>query len=92
MIQLSSTMPCADNYDSVQADGFIHKNNFSIDQFELLLITLDFKTCVIGNPKVLLCRRSDSMMLIQSNGHFNISKVSSEDDLKRIISEINENL
>lgn len=91
MIQLHDTKPCSDNIDFVQSDGFINQLFFSIEHFETIMSHINFNVFSIGDPKVLICKRSDCLILIQSDGSFNISQVSSKKELLRIIDEIQKN-
>ena len=66
MIQLYDTKPCADHMDSVQAEGVISKEHFSLSYFESLLRQIGFRVFSVGNPLVLICRRPDCLLLVNS--------------------------
>ena len=88
MIQLYDTKPCADHMDSVQAEGVISKEHFSLSYFESLLRQIGFRVFSVGNPLVLICRRPDCLLLVNSDGSFNISEVSSNEKLLQVVDEI----
>ena|SRR3990167_9022521 len=91
MIQLNDIKPCSDNQGSFQLEGFIHDEYFSTTKIESILKRINFKTFSVGNPVVLICRRSDCLLLIYSNGNFTISEVSSKEKTLQIITEIKDN-
>lgn len=88
MIELYDIKPCADYRNTVQAEGQIRQENFSLNDIEQLLRDLNFKVFSLGEPLVLICKSKDCQLLVSSNGSFNISEVSSEEKLFQIIEEI----
>ncbi|MBA3602727.1 MAG: hypothetical protein H0W50_03625 [Parachlamydiaceae bacterium] len=88
MIQLFDLKPCSDYPDAVQAEGLISCALFSLKDFEQLLLSKGFIVYSIGNPIVLICRRADCMLIVKSDGSFNISQVLTEKFLLQIIHEI----
>ena len=88
MIQLNDVKSCSDYIGSVQIEGSVSKEHFSLSRFEQFLPHIGFKVFTIGNPTVLVCRRSDCIFFVKSDGNFQISQVSSKERLMQIIHEI----
>lgn len=88
MIHLYDIKPCSDFIDTVQVEGLICQDNFSIDPLEQILADLGFKIFSVGNPIVLICRRLDCLFLINSDGSFNLSEVKTKEKLLEIVQEI----
>ncbi len=88
MIQLYDLKPCSDYPDAVQAEGKITTQDFFLQQFEKILLKISFQVYSIGDPIVLICRRNDSMLIVNSDGSFNISQVPTEEILLGIIHDI----
>lgn len=92
MIQLNDINSCSDSQGSFQREGIICNEYFSRIKIESLLQNINFQIFSIGNPAVLVCRRSDCLLLIYSNGTFTISEVSSIEKMLQIIDEIRNHL
>lgn len=85
MIELYDLKPCSDYPHAVQAEGLIHKAVFSLIQIEQILLNNKFQVYSIGNPLVLICRNSECMLFVNSDGSFTISQVATKEILLQII-------
>lgn len=88
MIQLFEIKPCADYHDHIQVEGLINSAGFSVDSFQAFLENIEFMTYSVGNPKVLICKRKDCLMMVHTDGSFNISQVASQEKLTQIVTAI----
>ena len=91
MIKLHEMKTCADYQGSIQVEGSFNELG-SLDFLEQILKHIHFRVFSIGNPRVLIGKRTDCMIIIGSNGTFNISQVLSHERLANIVSEIQEQI
>lgn len=91
MIQFNDIHPCADNHGSFQCEGCID-GSISNPTIESILVRLDFKLISVGSPPVLICKRSDCLLLIYSDLRFTLSEAASKEKMLEVLKEFEAHL